>query len=660
MELKYVWIKDYKNIKNVGFNFNHSKKVKFEFKNNELRIEEYDSNIPTDFFGTNFQGITCIVGENGSGKTNLSEYINYSLSHVSNGGLWTYLKLEGFIILDNKIIAQDNIVIKNTSQLKREGYEILRYDMAPLDKGQGELRWHKMEVNKYIYYNPICDFRVIPVHSNLINISTSNLIYDDFKNSNRTFVTYVNEKNKISAHRDNEKMREVDFILNFNKSENFIDNTPSKLWISIDRVVENKLLKKRFLTEKEIGENNELERINKLQDELNGLESYLLDINDFKEFKSSPKENSPHIFYKIPIEFKKDIFYKLFIIKHFQILLNANNLFPNGFFRKFIYDEKYESLSDNILESKILDLKISIIKLVNLAEWQEIDESYSHDYKDQEDDIYKIFGSLIINLTRDENKKLVGDLINLSKEITKENSPIYYEFTEEFSSGQKQLLNFYSRFYWAKDKIVKSENDQFGIKGEVISIFIDEGEVALHPEWQRLFFNKIRMFFELLFKDYKIQLILTTHSPFVLSDLPKENVLFLTKNEYGLAELNELDEKNTFGANIHDLISNSFFMQSSIGEFAKTKIKGIVDFYYKVNKAEIKDIGFLKEEYSTLQKQFKYTHQIVGDEIIQNVIKNHIDFIEKKLLDQNDIDQQILDLENELKILKKRKGSDKN
>lgn len=33
----------------------------------------------------------------------------------------------------------------------------------------------------------------------------------------------------------------------------------------------------------------------------------------------------------------------------------------------------------------------------------------------------------------------------------------------------------------------------------------------------------------------------------------------------------------TFGANIHSILRNSFFMESTVGEYAKRTISGIID-----------------------------------------------------------------------------------
>jgi predicted ATP-binding protein involved in virulence len=76
-----------------------------------------------------------------------------------------------------------------------------------------------------------------------------------------------------------------------------------------------------------------------------------------------------------------------------------------------------------------------------------------------------------------------------------------------------------------------------------------------------------------LFNEYKVQIILTSHSPFIVSDLPKENLIFLEKNN-GSCNVVSFNEEQTFAGNIHSLLANQFFMQDGvIGKFARIKLQ---------------------------------------------------------------------------------------
>ncbi len=70
MELVYLWIKNYKNIKNQGFNF--SPRFSCKYNDKTLTINENKDYI--DIFPENIN-ITAIVGKNGSGKSNILKFI---------------------------------------------------------------------------------------------------------------------------------------------------------------------------------------------------------------------------------------------------------------------------------------------------------------------------------------------------------------------------------------------------------------------------------------------------------------------------------------------------------------------------------------------------------------------------------------------------------
>ncbi|HHH54098.1 MAG TPA: hypothetical protein ENK91_10595, partial [Bacteroidetes bacterium] len=148
----------------------------------------------------------------------------------------------------------------------------------------------------------------------------------------------------------------------------------------------------------------------------------------------------------------------------------------------------------------------------------------------------------------------------------------------------------------------------FRIKKNNFFILLDEPANDMHPEWQK----KLSKYLVDIFKgrEENIHFIFTSHSPFMISDLPKENVIFLDtykkedeevknkKQNIGnckvLIHNKVLEKKQTFGANIHTLLSDSFFMEDGLmGEFAKQKINKIIRYLNGQNKFidfPIKDI----------------------------------------------------------------------
>ena len=76
-----------------------------------------------------------------------------------------------------------------------------------------------------------------------------------------------------------------------------------------------------------------------------------------------------------------------------------------------------------------------------------------------------------------------------------------------------------------------------------------------------------------------VNILFVTHSPFILSDIPKCNVMFL---QDGMVK-NDMQE-NTFGSNIHSLLKNGFFLPNlPMGEFAYQKINHL---FYLLNSGD--------------------------------------------------------------------------
>ena len=185
----------------------------------------------------------------------------------------------------------------------------------------------------------------------------------------------------------------------------------------------------------------------------------------------------------------------------------------------------------------------------------------------------------------------------------------------DLSNGERFLIRFIFNlvFYLMK---IKKERFLF------INILLDEIDLGLHPQWQKKFLNLILN----IFKNYSIKLniILTSHSTFILSDLPKENIIFLEK---GKQVYPFEDGKQTFGANIHTLLSHGFFMKDGLmGEFAKSKIDDVIKYLNNDKKSTI-----------TTDKDAQNIIDIIGEPIIkrelQRMLKNKMELSNKTEID---------------------------
>ena len=121
--------------------------------------------------------------------------------------------------------------------------------------------------------------------------------------------------------------------------------------------------------------------------------------------------------------------------------------------------------------------------------------------------------------------------------------------------------------------------------------------------------------------------------------------------------------KQTFGANIHTLLSHGFFMKDGLmGEFAKEKIQSIINYHEELLKKELmknenkKQRGEEKEIYEKEYKtKFWQIQSIIGDDYLKQVIKNHLVEIEKILYDEYLIDKEIKKLKDEIERLERLK-----
>lgn len=146
------------------------------------------------------------------------------------------------------------------------------------------------------------------------------------------------------------------------------------------------------------------------------------------------------------------------------------------------------------------------------------------------------------------------------------------------SSGEQQFLNLFSVLHYHAENIknrvnidVHSFNSLKHVKKDIL-LLLDEADNAFHPQWKKEYVNNLRKILPVIFEGYNIQIIITSHDPLTLSDFPKNNVVFLEKGGTGTIVSNS-NTKHTFGANISDLLKDSFFLQDSqIGGFVAEKI----------------------------------------------------------------------------------------
>lgn len=189
------------------------------------------------------------------------------------------------------------------------------------------------------------------------------------------------------------------------------------------------------------------------------------------------------------------------------------------------------------------------------------------------------------------------------------------------SSGQLTFLNLFGRLH----SLAEYLND------ESILLLLDEVDLGLHPEWQRKWVSAALPILGEIFKDNHVQIIMTTHSPIMLSDIYQENVIFLGTDDNGERIVKENGELSaTFGQNIHDLYRQSFFLESTRGQYATDKISTTISMLNTL----------LNSQEDTYVKKVLFTEWIRNkhpEETEVDIEKLYMDYRNNRLNEENEI-----------------------
>lgn len=186
----------------------------------------------------------------------------------------------------------------------------------------------------------------------------------------------------------------------------------------------------------------------------------------------------------------------------------------------------------------------------------------------------------------------------------------------QFSSGEKQRIYSISSIVYHIINLNSVEENKKIKEYKYINLVLDEIELYYHPEWQRTFISDLISYIEkispLNLNNIKgLNILFVTHSPFILSDIPSQSILRLTLNEDGRT-IALTRNKETFGANIHDLLANDFFLKNGfMGEFAKEKINDVIE---ELQGLIEKKICILPDRIEEIERII----EIVGEPLLKN------------------------------------------
>ena len=217
-------------------------------------------------------------------------------------------------------------------------------------------------------------------------------------------------------------------------------------------------------------------------------------------------------------------------------------------------------------------------------------------------------------------------------------------FIRPFSSGQYSKFALLSRMYWAikgwkefEEVFTKRGFDEkrayiepldwMVIRDEMIGLhiqdtdagvlFFDEADTYYHPDWQREFVQDILEIANDGERKAPLQVIFTTNSPLMLSDLVREDT-YLMKDYERKTPLwrSKADDRKiprwhnpsvpTFAQNIHTLMAKPFFLDRTIGSFADERIELLISLM--IDGSDI--VEFCKDKDGRNKKYTKFIHDL--------------------------------------------------
>ena len=621
-----------KGLKDEWFLFNDS--VRLEGTPKKI-VHNHKNSMKGDYYGKNIS-ISAIVGVNGSGKSSLFEMLYRIINNVSalyeryenrNAARKLYfikgLYCELFYIVDGKLC-----------QISCLGSTI----KITLPNGEKELSTAKKSTNDNLLNDFIKDAREWLFFTIVTNYSMQSFISNDYINERVIDLETQTEKEEASwinslFHKNDGYMTPI--VLNPYRDNGKIDmNKEHRLTIYrlSSCLIHARNNKKNFINGYDLHdikyEYNTNFVTEKIQEETGFseediwnyapnkndtslyvdviLQSYGIDLQNFAKRDEIYKRAAVYLAFKTLIiatrypsynEYQKDAMpTKLFSKVEKTTLEKLRNLV-----KAINADNSHITLKVRQMKHFLKALKNNAFENVDLITAPICVDSYisrvsgnpeSKDIKDIQEFLPPSFFTCEIELKRIKDEKI--EIIPLAR----------------LSSGERQYLYTFSTFIYHTLNLLSIHSDN-RVRFCRLNLVMDEVEICFHPEYQRRFISEMIGYIERLGlnKNMSFNILIATHSPFILSDILKGNILYLDDGK----NANITDEfKNPFCANICDLLYQSFFLKEGfIGEYSRQKLRSI---FLLLNKPKYLSSDEIKEK--RIEEQIHFYMEEVGDPFI--------------------------------------------
>jgi predicted ATP-binding protein involved in virulence len=627
MELIYLWIETYLNIRKCGFKFSNRVQIdetidedKRTFTLNIGKNENYIEH----FFGTNILNVSGIIGANGVGKSNLLNYVkDFLASHGSYDDKWVAVfydyKAKHMAITDSLSVPDSKskrwkIILKNKSDYKHVTQHA-SLEFNPVSQNDRGLSVPGLN-SRVIFYSPLLDLRDYPEFKGFeglyVDISTNYLLYADSKNMSR-------DRDILEVYRYKNIERQFLFV---QKNQSFLKEIRFPTEIEIMFIKTEKL---------ELSDLGLMTR--EFYEQFRNRTTELWNIGPNALIREGKEKSSREL-----IEEGRKWKYKMW----FAVNLVGNFLDNLSLFKDL--DDKYFKVNnvDQTFDFKKQDA-FSLAR--SFFSIQTFISSDSFDFSAFIELIFRIIDTEANVLGTREENECIFYVSAVNAQLIWQNHTRYLNafkkesgtkgFLElnwrDISSGEKALIDLFSRIEYGLERL----RDK-GLKKESLYIILDEGEAGFHPKWQKAYLSLLLQYLQTI-KTNPIYIILSTHSPFIVSDIPAENLLLLRKGNDGECVIQKqlTSFSQTFGANIHSLLADSFFLDNGvIGDFAYAKITKLFEYNESdalKNKVEFKKvINMIGEPLLRIKLSEIYAEKL-GNEYEKERLEKEIQLMQQQL-----------------------------
>jgi hypothetical protein len=601
MDIIFLWTTGLDNGQNNGVTLSGKYDVSFESEEKRITVKRNQEYV-RNFWGENVQDCFAIVGENGAGKTIL---VNALMDTIRSAKLHEKTQ-EKFLLIYEEEESRELYFIytEDFEDLEINVQENTIYYCSMVDQVHNDL--NKMEV---AYFHNALNLRDYMAKSRCkYDFSLS---YQVRKHRETTYEMHYNDlsKDAVMNYFENETFRIIMFLYDYvlHDDLNIIFPIPRNIKIGI--------------ADDSYSDSYILEQVMKLPAN-QGKDETSKNIRIFNK----GVDNITRFYGKTWINFSiKNLIFNVFKELCIPATIPSNvECRYQEFFKACLFLGDDEQLGNmNVFQCAeifIENLRQGIGKdnsyigeFENYVHWLEKNEDKIKQY--EKINVYqnKVCLDIPIGDSTEEFVKL------LIKMYSKVNFAFpFYEFSFGVSTGEYFFLSIFSNLYSmieAKEKKINVfDKEKLNRNTRSLLLIFDEADLSLHPRWQRMFMKWLTDFCEHIFTDFSVKIIVTTHSPILLSDFPGNSVLYLKKEKNKII-IYEPERKNSFGCNIHSLFLNSFFLESfgTMGAFAEEKINGIAQ---KINRGEIEQ----ESEIDEIEKIINY----IGEGIIKNQLKEKL------------------------------------